>query len=74
MLSVSIRAALLTLVVSFHTFFHQIDNYKEGYFLWVTAGGIEAAEQRIGPMESIPKELEEELGDDGEENPDEGEG
>ncbi|KAI2780190.1 pseudouridine synthase [Daldinia loculata] len=59
---------------SFHTFFHQIDNYKEGYFLWVTAGGIEAAEQRIGPMESIPKELEEELGDDGEENPDEGEG
>ncbi|KAI0850322.1 pseudouridine synthase [Daldinia vernicosa] len=59
---------------SFHTFFHQIDNYKEGYFLWVTAGGIEAAEQRMGQMESIPKELEEELGDDGEENPDEGEG
>ncbi|KAF3059438.1 tRNA pseudouridine synthase 1 [Daldinia childiae] len=59
---------------SFHTFFHQIDNYKEGYFLWVTAGGIEVAEQRMGQMESIPKELEEELGDDGEENPDEGEG
>ncbi|KAI1469284.1 pseudouridine synthase [Daldinia caldariorum] len=59
---------------SFHTFFHQIDNYKEGYFLWVTAGGIEAAEQRVGQAESIPKELEEELGDDGEENPDECEG
>ncbi|KAI0122036.1 pseudouridine synthase [Daldinia grandis] len=59
---------------SFHTFFHQIDNYKEGYFLWVTAGGIEAAEQRMGQIGSIPKELEEELGDDGEENPDEGEG
>ncbi|KAI8956622.1 pseudouridine synthase [Daldinia sp. FL1419] len=59
---------------SFHTFFHQIDNYKEGYFLWVTAGGIEAAEQRTGQIGSIPKELEEELGDDGEENPDEGEG
>ncbi|KAI1659479.1 pseudouridine synthase [Daldinia decipiens] len=59
---------------SFHTFFHQIDNYKEAYFLWLTAGGIEAAEQRVGQMESIPKELEEELGDDGEENPDEGEG
>ncbi|OTB17792.1 hypothetical protein K445DRAFT_315543 [Daldinia sp. EC12] len=59
---------------SFHTFFHQIDNYKEGYFLWVTAGGIEAAEQRTGQIGSIPKELEEELGDDGEENPEEGEG
>ncbi|KAI0840420.1 pseudouridine synthase [Hypoxylon sp. FL0890] len=59
---------------SFHTFFHQIDNYKLGYFLWVTAGGIEAAETRVGPMEAAPKELEEELGDEGEENPEEGEG
>ncbi|OTA60751.1 pseudouridine synthase [Hypoxylon sp. EC38] len=59
---------------SFHTFFHQIDNYKIGYFLWVTAGGIDAAETRTGPMEAAPKELEEELGDDGEENPEEGEG
>ncbi|KAI1144311.1 pseudouridine synthase [Hypoxylon sp. FL0543] len=59
---------------SFHTFFHQIDNYKLGYFLWVTAGGIDAAETRVGPMEAAPKELEEELGDEGEENPEEGEG
>ncbi|KAI0138569.1 pseudouridine synthase [Hypoxylon sp. NC0597] len=59
---------------SFHTFFHQIDNYKLGYFLWVTAGGIDAAETRLGPMEAAPKELEEELGDEGEENPEEGEG
>ncbi|KAI1212153.1 pseudouridine synthase [Annulohypoxylon truncatum] len=50
---------------SFHTFFHQIDNYKLGYFLWVTAGGIDAAVTRIG---AIPKELEAELGDDGEED------
>ncbi|KAI1413646.1 pseudouridine synthase [Hypoxylon sp. FL1857] len=59
---------------SFHTFFHQIDNYKLAYFLWVTAGGLDAAEQRVGPMEAAPKELEEELGDEGEENPEEGEG
>ncbi|KAI1384761.1 pseudouridine synthase [Hypoxylon trugodes] len=59
---------------SFHTFFHQIDNYKLGYFLWVTAGGLAAAETRVGVTESIPKELEEELGDYGEENPEEGEG
>ncbi|KAI0902008.1 pseudouridine synthase [Annulohypoxylon nitens] len=50
---------------SFHTFFHQIDNYKLGYFLWVTAGGIDAAVTRTG---IIPKELEDELGDDGEED------
>ncbi|KAI1803061.1 pseudouridine synthase [Daldinia bambusicola] len=59
---------------SFHTFFHQIDNYKEDYFLWATAGGMEAAEQRMGPAESIPKGLEQESGDEGEENPDECEG
>ncbi|KAI0881998.1 pseudouridine synthase [Annulohypoxylon maeteangense] len=53
---------------SFHTFFHQIDNYKLGYFLWVTAGGIDAAVTRVG---GIPKELEDELGDDGEEDPEE---
>ncbi|KAI1454007.1 pseudouridine synthase [Annulohypoxylon moriforme] len=51
---------------SFHTFFHQIDNYKLGYFLWVTAGGIDAAVTRVGV---IPKELEDELGDEGEEDP-----
>ncbi|OTB01376.1 hypothetical protein M426DRAFT_323514 [Hypoxylon sp. CI-4A] len=58
---------------SFHTFFHQIDNYKLGYFLWVTAGGIDAAETRVGITEPIPKELEDELGDEGE-NVEEGEG
>ncbi|KAI2465927.1 pseudouridine synthase [Annulohypoxylon bovei var. microspora] len=56
---------------SFHTFFHQIDNYKLGYFLWVTAGGVDAAVTRMG---TIPKELEDESGDDGEENPEGGEG
>ncbi|KAL7626528.1 tRNA pseudouridine synthase 1 [Parahypoxylon ruwenzoriense] len=57
---------------SFHTFFHQIDNYRSGYFLWVTAGGIDAADVRAGPMEPIPEELKEELGDEGEEEDPEG--
>ncbi|KAI1751485.1 pseudouridine synthase [Xylaria castorea] len=51
---------------SFHVFFNQIDTFKSDYFLWVTAGGLEAAQQREGPRESIPQELEEELGDEGE--------
>lgn len=55
----------LLICYRFHTFFHQIDNYKLGYFLWVTAGGIDAAVTRTG---IIPKELEDELGDDGEED------
>ncbi|KAI0004786.1 pseudouridine synthase [Xylariaceae sp. FL0662B] len=62
---------------SFHTFFHQVDNYKSDYFLWLTAAGIEAAETRRGPLEGIPEALKEELGDeaeDGEEDPEGGEG
>ncbi|KAH8168041.1 hypothetical protein CIB48_g220 [Xylaria polymorpha] len=51
---------------SFHVFFNQIDNFKSDYFLWVTAGGLEAAQQRVGPREPIPQELENELGDEGE--------
>ncbi|KAI0460530.1 pseudouridine synthase [Xylaria acuta] len=51
---------------SFHVFFNQIDTFKSDFFLWVTAGGLEAAKQREGPRESIPKELEDELGDEGE--------
>ncbi|KAI1769895.1 pseudouridine synthase [Hypoxylon cercidicola] len=60
---------------SFHTFFHQIDNYKSAYFLWVTAGGLAAAETRDGPQEPVPEELKEELGEeDGDEDPEAGEG
>ncbi|KAI1075445.1 pseudouridine synthase [Whalleya microplaca] len=59
---------------SFHTFMHQIDNYKSNYFLWLTAGGTEAAEARVGPMERVPEELKEELGEDEEEEPEGREG
>ncbi|KAI0182557.1 tRNA pseudouridine synthase A [Xylaria flabelliformis] len=51
---------------SFHVFFNQIDTFKSDYFLWVTAGGLEVAQQREGPREPIPQELENELGDEGE--------
>ncbi|RYP11482.1 hypothetical protein DL764_000005 [Monosporascus ibericus] len=57
---------------SFHSFFHQIDNFKSDYFLWATAGGIDAAQKRVG-MQGVPKELEDELGNDGE-DPEEGDG
>ncbi|KAI0540837.1 pseudouridine synthase [Xylaria digitata] len=52
---------------SFHLFFNQIDTFKSDYFLWVTAGGLDIAKQREGPRESVPQELEAELGDEGEE-------
>jgi tRNA pseudouridine38-40 synthase len=50
----------------FHVFFNQIDTFNSDYFLWVTAGGLEAAKERVGPSEPVPKELEDELGDEGE--------
>ncbi|KAK8104644.1 tRNA pseudouridine synthase A [Apiospora kogelbergensis] len=49
---------------SFHAFFHQIDNFKTDYFLWVTAGGMEAAHQRVGQAEDVPDALKEELGEE----------
>ncbi|KAI0129072.1 pseudouridine synthase [Xylariales sp. AK1849] len=58
---------------SFHSFFHQIDNFKSDYFLWVTAGGIAAAHARDGPAEDAPEGMKEELGDEGE-DPEGGEG
>ncbi|KAI1367030.1 pseudouridine synthase [Xylaria arbuscula] len=51
---------------SFHLFFNQIDTFKSDYFLWVTSGSLEGLYQRAGPGESVPKELENELGDEGE--------
>ncbi|KAI1637175.1 pseudouridine synthase [Biscogniauxia mediterranea] len=66
---------------SFHTFFHQIDNFKSDYFLWATAGGLEAAHTRVGPSADadddrpIPKELQAELGEEeGDEDAEGGEG
>jgi tRNA pseudouridine38-40 synthase len=50
---------------AFHIFFHQLDNFKTDYFLWVTAGGLEAAYERSNRSgEKIPKALEAELGDE----------
>ncbi|KAH8909311.1 pseudouridine synthase [Coniochaeta sp. PMI_546] len=51
---------------AFHIFFHQLDNFKTDYFLWVTADGLEASYERTdrGLGEKIPKGLEAELGDE----------
>jgi tRNA pseudouridine38-40 synthase len=50
----------------FHTFFHQIDHFKSDYFLWVTAGGIQAARKRTGQGDDMPEALKAELDDEGE--------
>ncbi|KAL1864054.1 hypothetical protein VTK73DRAFT_6235 [Phialemonium thermophilum] len=50
---------------SFHTFFNQLDNFRTDYFLWVTAGGLEASHERTDRgVDKIPKALEAELGDE----------
>ncbi|KAB5515526.1 pseudouridine synthase [Coniochaeta sp. 2T2.1] len=52
---------------AFHIFFHQLDNFKTDYFLWVTADGLEAAYERTDRglgEKPIPKALEAELGDE----------
>ena len=35
-------------IYSFHSFYQQVDNFRTDYFLWVTPGGLEAADNRIG--------------------------
>ncbi|KAK6205913.1 hypothetical protein LQW54_008105 [Pestalotiopsis sp. IQ-011] len=60
---------------SFHTFFHQIDHFKSDYFLWVTAGGIDAARKRVGLGDDMPPTLKAELDDENEDqDPENGEG
>lgn len=54
----------LTLCRRFHLFFNQVDNFRTDYFLWVTAGGIEASHERSERKERVPKGLEAELGDE----------
>lgn len=57
-------SALLT-VNRFHLFFNQVDNFRTDYFLWVTAGGLEASHERSNRTgEKVPKGLEAELGDE----------
>ncbi|KAL2270621.1 hypothetical protein VTJ83DRAFT_2805 [Remersonia thermophila] len=50
---------------SFHLFFNQVDNFRTDYFLWVTAGGLEASHERSARTEKVPKALETELGEEG---------
>ncbi|KAK4225074.1 pseudouridine synthase [Podospora fimiseda] len=49
---------------SFHLFFNQVDNFRTDYFLWVTAGGLEASHERADRVEKVPKALQAELGDE----------
>lgn len=58
----------------FHTFFHQIDSFRSDYFLWVTAGGIGAAHQRLGQRDDdVPQGMGVES-DSEAEDPEAGEG
>ena len=42
-----------------------MDNFRTDYFLWVTAGGLEASHERSNRTgEKVPKALEAELGEE----------
>ncbi|KAJ4268859.1 tRNA pseudouridine synthase 1 [Fusarium torreyae] len=59
---------------SFHMFFNQIDQFKTNHFLWLTAGGMKAAEiARDTTGEKVQQDVDKELGDE-DEDPEGGEG
>ncbi|KAL7943533.1 pseudouridine synthase [Trichoderma barbatum] len=55
---------------SFHTFFTQIDQFRSNHFLWLTAGGMNVATID----KSGGKDVDKQLGDEDEEDPEGGEG
>ncbi|OTA02688.1 hypothetical protein A9Z42_0030880 [Trichoderma parareesei] len=57
---------------SFHTFFSQIDQFRSNHFLWLTAGGMKVAtiDKASGKVQDVDKQL----GDEDEEDPEGGEG
>lgn len=57
-------------------FFNQIDQFKTNHFLWLTAGGMKAAEiARDTTGEKVQRDVDKRLGDDEEdEDPEGGEG
>ncbi|KAL7792446.1 pseudouridine synthase [Trichoderma ceciliae] len=57
---------------SFHSFFTQIDQFRSNHFLWLTAGGMAVAtiDKSGGKLQDVDKQL----GDEDEEDPEGGEG
>ncbi|CAM1505155.1 Fc.00g107920.m01.CDS01 [Cosmosporella sp. VM-42] len=59
---------------SFHMFFNQIDQFKTNHFLWLTAGGMKAAEiTNSTTSEKVQQDVDKELGDE-DEDPENGDG
>ncbi|KFA66083.1 hypothetical protein S40285_08143 [Stachybotrys chlorohalonatus IBT 40285] len=56
---------------SFHQFFQQIDQFKSTHFLWLTAGGVGVAGLTSG---SKAQDVDKQLGDESEGDPEGGEG
>jgi tRNA pseudouridine38-40 synthase len=56
-------------------FFNQIDQFKTNHFLWLTAGGLKAAEIKSTSGEKVEADVNKRLGDESEdEDPENGEG
>lgn len=58
---------------SFHAFFNQIDQFKSNHFLWLTAGGLSAADMSNCSGSKVQENVAKQLGDE-DEDPEGGEG
>lgn len=56
----------------FQLFVHQLDNFETDYFLWLTAGGMDAAKQKTSKTEDAEmRRLEARMGGEDSEHDDE---
>ncbi|PFH63213.1 hypothetical protein XA68_16652 [Ophiocordyceps unilateralis] len=58
---------------TFHAFFNQIDQFRSNHFLWLTAGGLSAAELPKAGGGKVQEDVDKQLGDENE-DPEGGEG
>ncbi len=65
---------LTKLCTRFHAFFNQIDQFKANHFLWLTAGGLKVAEINKEESGGKSQNVDKQLGDEDEEDPDGGQG
>ena len=63
----------LTIVRRFYNFFQQVDNFKSSFFLWLTAGGLDAAKIRAIGGGKAAQQMDAQLGDE-DEDPEGGDG
>lgn len=70
-MSLSLLGVMVANCDRFHAFFNQIDQFRSNHFLWVTAGGLDAAS--LTGQNKEQEEVDRQLGDE-DEDPEGGDG